>query len=129
VIVSPYVTAGSVIRPPDDARFDHTTIIATLRALFDIGPLTARDAAAPTLLPALTEHPRMTGRNSSLRRRYLRHRADRAPGRETAERYAKKPDGGVGDVADDRGERGGARGAVAGVGGCGTRALTRSPTR
>jgi len=55
VIVSPHVPAGSVIRPPEGTRFDHTSIIATLRALFGIGPLTRRDAAAPHLLAALDE--------------------------------------------------------------------------
>jgi phospholipase C len=55
VIVSPHVRPGSVIRPAGDKRFDHTTIIATLRALFDIGPLTKRDAAAPNLLDHLED--------------------------------------------------------------------------
>ena len=57
IIVSPYVPAGSVIRPPDGSShpFDHTTIITTLRALFGLsGPLTRRDAAAPDLLHALS---------------------------------------------------------------------------
>jgi phospholipase C len=31
VIVSPYVKAGSVIRPPTTTPYDHTSIIATLR--------------------------------------------------------------------------------------------------
>lgn len=55
VVVSPYVPAGSVIRPPTDGPpFDHTSIIATLDALFDLGePLSLRAARAPTLLPAL----------------------------------------------------------------------------
>lgn len=54
VIVSPYVPAGSIIRPPGPVPFDHTSIIATLRKLFGFAPLTARDAAAPDLLGALT---------------------------------------------------------------------------
>ena len=53
VIVSPYVQAGSVIRPPGLTPFDHTSIIATLRKLFNFAPLTARDAAAPNLVDAL----------------------------------------------------------------------------
>ncbi len=54
VIVSPYVEAGSVIRPPGGLPFDHTSIIATLTKLFDLdGPLTGRDAAAPDLMSAL----------------------------------------------------------------------------
>jgi phospholipase C len=45
-----------VIRPPDGSPpFDHTSILATLRKLFDLGaPLTRRDASAPDLLPALS---------------------------------------------------------------------------
>ena len=62
VIVSPYIPAGSRIRaaprpiekgPP--YPFDHTSIIATVRKLFNLGePLTARDRAAPDLLDALS---------------------------------------------------------------------------
>ncbi len=57
VVVSPWIPAGSIIRPRPDARypFDHTSILATLRNLFDLGaPLTARDAVAPDLLHALS---------------------------------------------------------------------------
>ncbi len=57
VIVSPYVRPGSILRPRGAIPFDHTTIIATLRALFGIGPLTARDAAAPGLLDLLDGEP------------------------------------------------------------------------
>jgi phospholipase C len=59
VIVSPYVRPGSKIRPtggPADgaAHFDHTSIIATLRELFRLGPgLTERDAHAASLLHEL----------------------------------------------------------------------------
>jgi phospholipase C len=55
VIVSPYVPAASVIRPLGETPFDHTSVIATLRALFNIGSLTKRDAAAPNLLAALND--------------------------------------------------------------------------
>jgi phospholipase C len=64
VIVSPYVPAGSVIRPAEDGPpFDHTSLIATLDALFGLGPpLSARAAHAPTLLPALSlERPENGG--------------------------------------------------------------------
>lgn len=64
VIVSPYVPAGSVIRPPPEGPpFDHTSLIATLGALFDLGqPLSPRVAAAPTLLTALSlERPENPG--------------------------------------------------------------------
>ena len=56
VVVSPYVPPGSVIRPPRDGPpFDHTSIIATLDSMFDLGaPLSARAARAPGLLSALT---------------------------------------------------------------------------
>jgi phospholipase C len=57
IIVSPWLPAGSVIRPPDGSRypFDHTSILATLRKLFGLGdPLTGRDAVAPDLLHALS---------------------------------------------------------------------------
>ncbi len=69
VIVSPYVAPGSVIRPPlapdgtEGYPFCHTSILATLHKLFDIGPpLTPRVAAAPDLLSALTlEQPENDG--------------------------------------------------------------------
>jgi phospholipase C len=57
IIVSPWIPPGSVIRPPVGSAypFDHTSILATLRKLFALGqPLTARDAAAPDLLHALS---------------------------------------------------------------------------
>jgi phospholipase C len=55
VIVSPYVQPGSIIRPPADSPpFDHTSIIATLTRLFDLGhPLSPRAEAAPDLLSCL----------------------------------------------------------------------------
>jgi phospholipase C len=61
VIVSPYIPPGSRIRPPANANggtpipFDHTSIIKTVREVFSLGgALTARDEAAPSLIPALT---------------------------------------------------------------------------
>lgn len=61
VIVSPHVAPGSLIRPAGPVPFDHTSIIATLRKLFGLGPLTPRDAAAPDLLPALGATPANNG--------------------------------------------------------------------
>jgi phospholipase C len=61
VIISPYVKAGSVLRPPGTTPFDHTSIIATLRKLFKIAALTHRDAAAPDLLGSLLEEPLTNG--------------------------------------------------------------------
>lgn len=55
VIVSPYVPPGTIIRPTSTTPYDHTSIIKTVREIFDLGPaLTARDEAAPSLLQALT---------------------------------------------------------------------------
>jgi phospholipase C len=56
VLISPWIPAGTVLRPPDGGYpFDHTSIIATLNALFGpFKPLTKRDAAAPTLLGCLS---------------------------------------------------------------------------
>jgi len=52
--VSPYIPAGSKIRPPTGV-FDHTTILSTVRKVFGLSrALSARDAAAPDLLPALS---------------------------------------------------------------------------
>jgi phospholipase C len=56
VIVSPWIAPGSKIRAPTETTpFDHTSIIKTVREIFDLGDeLTKRDAAAPSLLPALS---------------------------------------------------------------------------
>jgi phospholipase C len=62
VIISPYMPQGTVVRsapagmayaaPP--YPFDHTSIIATLRRLFELGdPLTDRDRVAPDLIDSL----------------------------------------------------------------------------
>ena len=65
VLISPWIPAGSIIRPPAVSKypFDHTSILATLRKLFDLGrSLTARDEAAPDLLSALSlKTPSNTG--------------------------------------------------------------------
>ena len=53
VIVSPHVPPGSILRASGGVPFDHTSIIATLRALHGFAPLTARDAAAPSILDVL----------------------------------------------------------------------------
>jgi phospholipase C len=56
VIVSPYVSPGSILRAPAaSAPYDHTSIIATLRTRFALGsPLTKRDAVAPSIGAVLT---------------------------------------------------------------------------
>jgi phospholipase C len=56
LLVSPWVKKGSVFRAGAGTEIDHTTVLATLRALWPtIKPLAKRDAAAPNLLSALTE--------------------------------------------------------------------------
>jgi phospholipase C len=55
VIVSPLIPAGTIFRAPAGSPpYDHTSIIATLRARFNLGPLGKRDAIAPHLGPVLT---------------------------------------------------------------------------
>jgi phospholipase C len=56
VFVSPLIPEGTILHAPNDGRppFDHTSIIATLRARFDLGPLGNRDAKAPHLGSILT---------------------------------------------------------------------------
>jgi phospholipase C len=55
VIVSPLIPAGTVFRAPAGSPpYDHTSIIATLRARFNLGALGNRDAIAPHLGPVLT---------------------------------------------------------------------------
>jgi phospholipase C len=61
VLVSPYIRKGSIVRPAGNTPFDHTTIAATLRRLYGIRPLTARDAAAPDLLSAFDTQPSNDG--------------------------------------------------------------------
>jgi phospholipase C len=50
VLVSPWIEPNTILRPTDDRHFDHSSIPATLRALFAAGlpPLTSRDANAAT---------------------------------------------------------------------------------
>jgi phospholipase C len=56
VFVSPLIPEGTILHAPGDGRppFDHTSIIATLRARFGIGALGKRDAAAPDVGSILT---------------------------------------------------------------------------
>ena len=51
----PLIPAGTVFRAPAASPpYSHTSIIATLRARFNLGPLGRRDAIAPHLGPVLT---------------------------------------------------------------------------
>jgi phospholipase C len=55
VIVSPLIKEGTVMRAPAGGPpFDHTSIIATLRARFGIAALGNRDAVAPSVGSVLT---------------------------------------------------------------------------
>jgi phospholipase C len=56
VLVSPYIRQATVLRPPGNVPYDHTSIIATLRKRFPaLGPpMTARDAVAPDVGNVLT---------------------------------------------------------------------------
>jgi phospholipase C len=55
VIVSPLIPEGTVMRAPANGPpFDHTSIIATLRACFGIAALLKRDAIAPSVTSVLT---------------------------------------------------------------------------
>lgn len=54
VFVSPWIAAGTVLRPKGAVPFDHTSILATLEQRFGVKPLTARDAAAPDFGAVLT---------------------------------------------------------------------------
>lgn len=50
VVISPYIKKGTI----SHTTFDHTSVIATLRKVFDIGHLTNRDLKANELTPLLT---------------------------------------------------------------------------
>jgi phospholipase C len=56
IIVSPFVRAGTTIRPKADfPPFDHASILKTVWDCFNIADsLTYRDAAAPSLIPSLS---------------------------------------------------------------------------
>lgn len=50
VVISPLIPANTI----DSRVYDHTSILATVEKLFGMAPLTARDAAANTVLPLLS---------------------------------------------------------------------------
>jgi phospholipase C len=55
VLVSPLIAPGTVLNPPAAGPpFDHTSILATIRARWGAGPLGKRDAAAPDVSSVLT---------------------------------------------------------------------------
>ena len=57
IFVSPYVAPGTVIRAPGDVSFDHTSMIRTLSAKWDLVPLTDRDRVAPDFGAVFTLSP------------------------------------------------------------------------
>jgi len=59
VVVSPWIRPGTVFRAAPGAQpYDHTSILATLRACFDLGPaLTGRDLRAPDLSVLIGDRP------------------------------------------------------------------------
>jgi phospholipase C len=55
VLISPLIAPGGVFRVPDGATpLDHTSILKTLEARWNLAPLTARDAAAEHVGTAIT---------------------------------------------------------------------------
>jgi phospholipase C len=55
LLISPYIPPGLILRPQGPNPFDHTSVIATLRKRFNLGPpLGERDAEAPTFDTALS---------------------------------------------------------------------------
>jgi phospholipase C len=62
IFVSPYVEAGTVVRAPGETPFDHTSIVKTACLRWGLDSLTARDAAAPDIVAALSlpaDRPRL----------------------------------------------------------------------
>ena len=54
VLISPLIAPGTVYRASGSTPFDHTSILATVEQRWNLQPLTARDAAAPTFGGVLT---------------------------------------------------------------------------
>ena len=55
VLVSPLITAGTVFRvPPGSVPFDHTSILKIVEERWNLPPLSARDAVAPTIADVLS---------------------------------------------------------------------------
>ena len=59
MLVSPWLPVGLGSQVFPGQTFDHASIVSSLRVTFNlVDPLTKRDGAAPTWLPALLSHPR-----------------------------------------------------------------------
>jgi phospholipase C len=55
VLVSPLITAGTVFRiPAGSVPFDHTSVLKTVEERWNLPPLTARDAVAPSVADVLS---------------------------------------------------------------------------
>lgn len=55
LLISPLIPAGTVFRVPEGSMpFDHTSILKTIEARWNVPALTARDAAAPDVGPVLS---------------------------------------------------------------------------
>lgn len=55
VLISPRIPAGTVFRP-SSGTIDHTSVLKTIEELWDVPPLTKRDAAAPSLQAVVSLH-------------------------------------------------------------------------
>ena len=55
LLVSPWVSKGAVIRPPDGGFYDHTAILAAVEQRWNLKPLSQRDAAASDIWSHLSE--------------------------------------------------------------------------
>ena len=59
VLISPWIAAGTIYRTKSETPLDHTSLLKTIETLFNVPPLTNRDAAASDVLDVLTlETPR-----------------------------------------------------------------------
>ena len=54
VLISPLIAPGTVFRPSGSTPCDHTSILKTIEQRWGLGPLTARDAAAPDVSAVLS---------------------------------------------------------------------------
>jgi hypothetical protein len=76
VLISPYVEEGAVIRASGPIPFDHTSVIRTICERWNLPPLTARDAAAPSLEPLLARATPRTDVPTVVARPYVKAAVD-----------------------------------------------------
>jgi len=53
IVASAYTQRGTVVGAPGSTPYDHTSVLKTVESCFGLAPLTARDAAATSLVAAL----------------------------------------------------------------------------